>query len=119
MVQAVMFTVTVFMSLVRFLSIRAMLTSLPTSSMPVTLNFPEMLGSLSSSAKCLADVAPNDAWGLSFPKAFSNTCLSWLEPVWWEKREPSQGGGGSPDEGQRSTWKGSLGLIGSAATQRF
>lgn len=81
MVQAVMFTVTVFMSLVRFLSIRTRLTSLPTARMPATLNLPEMLGSRSSLSASVADVAPNVLLGLSFPSALSNISLSWLEPV--------------------------------------
>lgn len=111
-----MFTVTVFLSSVRFLSIRARLTSLPTASRPVTLNLPEMLGSRSSRSsrsslvKVLADVGPNDNLGLSFPRAFSNACLSSLEPVCWEKREGSQGYGGNLDKVQHPAWKEGLGL---------
>lgn len=110
MVQAVIFTVTVFASLVRFLSIRIRLTSLPTASTPATLNLPEMLGSGSSLARLLADVALKDALGLSFLKAFSNTCLSWLEPVWWEKREVSQRCSGNVNKEQFPAWKGGLEL---------
>ena len=105
-----MFTVTVLVSLVRFLSIRIRLTSLPTASTPAILNLPDMLGSRSSLARLLADVALNDALGLSFPKAFSNTCLSWLEPVWWENREVSQRCGGNVNKEQCPAWKGGLEL---------
>lgn len=81
-----MLAVSFFCSEARLVSCKTKLTSLPTSGMPSSLNFPEICFSASGSR---ADVAERRS-RFSLPRAFLKTSLSLGEP----EREPQRGGGG-------------------------